>query len=277
MPGFRRFISAWFCRDAAGRRIVVDPGPANTIPLLLGELEKLTDGVDLVLLTHIHLDHAGGLAAFCARYPGVQVIAHPRAFRHLREPRKLWDASVRTLGDIALMYGEPAPLPSSIPLLEQDPAGLIEVFPTPGHAPHHISLRVPSGGRKLFFVGEAAGMALPLEDGALWLRPTTPPRVDADAARRSLELIASVLQGDELLCYAHWGVVENPVERIHQAREQLERWIRLIASMRDRAPKEIVERLLAQDPLLRKSEALPPDILERELRFMANSVQGISG
>ena len=277
MPGFRRFISAWFCRDAAGRRIVVDPGPANTIPLLLGELEKLTDGVDLVLLTHIHLDHAGGLAAFCARYPGVQVIAHPRAFRHLREPRKLWDASVRTLGDIALMYGEPAPLPSSIPLLEQDPAGLIEVFPTPGHAPHHISLRVPSGGRKLFFVGEAAGMALPLEDGALWLRPTTPPRFDADAARRSLELIASVLQGDELLCYAHWGVVENPVERIHQAREQLERWGCLIASMRDRAPKEIVERLLAQDPLLRKSEALPPDILERELRFMANSVQGISG
>ncbi|MCR5347851.1 MAG: MBL fold metallo-hydrolase [Fretibacterium sp.] len=288
-PGFRRFISSWFFQDAAGRRVVTDPGPAGTIPLLLRELENLTENVDLVLLTHIHLDHAGGLAEFCARYPGVQVLAHPRAFRHLLEPRKLWDASVRTLGDIALMYGEPAPLPSTVPLLEQDPAGVIEVFPTPGHAPHHISLRVPSGGRTLFFVGEAAGMTLPLEgegDSAdhtrrpetgadLWLRPTTPPRFDADAARHSLQLLASVLRGDELLCYAHWGASENPRERVEQAREQLEQWFRLIAPMRDRSPEEIVDCLLTQDPLLRKSGALPRDLLERERRFMANSVRGM--
>ena len=278
MPGFRRFISPWFFHDAAGRRIVVDPGPTDTIPLLLRELKNFTDGVDLVLLTHIHLDHAGGLTEFCSHYPGVQVLAHPRAYRHLREPRKLWDASVRTLGDVALMYGEPAPLPSSVPLLEQDPAGLIEVFPTPGHAPHHISLRVPCEERTLFFVGEAAGMALPLEDGAsLWLRPTTPPRFDADAARSSLELLASVLRGDELLCYAHWGAVENPKERIEQAREQLERWFSLIAPMRGHTPEEIVESLLTNDPLLRQSGNLPPDLLERERLFMANSVRGMLG
>lgn len=286
MAGFRRFISSWFFRDTVGRRVLVDPGPAGTIPLLLHELEKLTDGVDLVLLTHIHLDHAGGLTEFCSHYPGVEVIAHPRAFRHLREPRKLWDASVHTLGDIAFMYGEPAPLPPSVPLLEQDPAGLIEIFPTPGHAPHHISLRVPSGGRTLFFVGEAAGMVLPLEDGArdsiapgasLWLRPTTPPRFDADAARSSLSLLASVLRGDELLCYAHWGTSENPRERTLQAREQLERWFSLIEPLRDRTPEEIVEYLLAHDPLLRRSGDLPPDLLDRERRFMANSVRGMIG
>ncbi|MCR4818195.1 MAG: MBL fold metallo-hydrolase [Fretibacterium sp.] len=276
-PGFRRFISSWFFQDTAGRRILVDPGPAGTIPLLLKELKKLTEGVDLVLLTHIHLDHAGGLADFCARYPGVQVLAHPRAFRHLREPQKLWDASVRTLGDIALMYGEPAPLPPSVPLLEQDPDGLIEVFLTPGHAPHHISLRVQAGGRTLFFAGEAAGMVLPLKDDSLWLRPTTPPRFDAEAARSSLSLLASVLRGDELLCYAHWGTSEGPRERVEQAQEQLERWFRLIMPLRDRAPEEIVEYLLTHDPLLRQSGALPPDLLERERRFMANSVRGMLG
>ena len=120
-------------------------------------------------------------------------------------------------------------------------------------------------------------MVLPLEDGELWLRPTTPPRFDADAARSSLELLASVLRGDELLCYAHWGASENPRERTLQAREQLERWLSFIAPLRDLAPEEIVEYLLVHDPLLRRSGDLPPDLLERERRFMANSVRGMIG
>ena len=62
-----RFISAWLFTDPLGRRVLVDPGPADTIPLLIRELESLTDGIDLILLTHIHLDHAGGLGQFCSR------------------------------------------------------------------------------------------------------------------------------------------------------------------------------------------------------------------
>ncbi|MBR1671651.1 MAG: MBL fold metallo-hydrolase [Fretibacterium sp.] len=280
-PGFQRFISSWFFRDAAGRRVVVDPGPASTIPLLLRELEGITDGVDLVLLTHIHLDHSGGIVPFCARFPAASVLAHPRAFRHLREPRKLWDASVRTLGDVALMYGEPTPLPSSVALLEEDPAGRIEVFQTPGHAPHHLCFHVPGAERTFFFVGEAAGMILPLGDGGLWLRPATPHRFDADAARRSLALISSVLRGDELLCYAHWGAVEAPKERVAQAEEQLDVWLKTIASMKDSAPEEIVEYLLAHDRLLRPGHngpvSLPDGLLERERQFMENSVLGFLG
>ncbi len=274
MPGFRQFIASWFFVDALGRRVVVDPGPASTIPLLNGALERLTEDVDLVLLTHIHLDHAGGVGAFCRRWPHAGVLAHPRAFAHLRRPDRLWSASVRTLGDVALAYGEPEPL--AAPLLSEDPDGLIEVLPTPGHAPHHVALRTrPREGRPLFFIGEAAGLTLPSGDGALWLRPTTPPRFDAAAALSSLDRVAAALCGDERLCYAHWGLSEDPTGRLSLAREQTERWLKLIGTMLDRRPEEVVECLLRRDPLLQAR--LDEDLMERERRFMANSVQGFMG
>ena len=274
LPGFRRFISAWFFRDALGRRVLIDPGPANTIPLLNGALERLTEDVDLVLLTHIHLDHAGGVGAFCRRWPRAAVLAHPRAFTHLRRPDRLWSASVRTLGDVALAYGEPEPL--TAPLLSEDPDGLIEVLPTPGHAPHHVALRTrPREGGPLLFIGEAAGLTLPSADGALWLRPTTPPRFDAAAALSSLDHAAAALCGDERLCYAHWGLSEDPAGRLSLAREQTERWLELIGTMLDRRPEEVVECLLRRDPLLQAR--LDEDLMVRERHFMANSVQGFMG
>lgn len=274
MPGFRQFIASWFFVDALGRRVVVDPGPASTIPLLNGALERLTEDVDLVLLTHIHLDHAGGVGAFCRRWPHAGVLAHPRAFAHLRRPDRLWSASVRTLGNVALAYGEPEPL--TAPLLSEDPDGLIEVLSTPGHAPHHVALRTrPREGGPLFFIGEAAGLTLPSGDGALWLRPTTPPRFDAAAALSSLDHAAAALHGDERLCYAHWGLSEDPTGRLSLAREQTERWLKLIGTMLDRRPEEVVECLLRRDPLLQAR--LDEDLMERERRFMANSVQGFMG
>ena len=280
LPGFHHFISSWFFLDASGRRVVVDPGPESTIPLLNGELEKLTDGVDLVLITHIHLDHSGGIGTFCRRWPEASVLVHPRGARHLREPRKLWSASVKTLGDVALAYGEPTPL--TAPLLDEDPGGVAEVFQTPGHAPHHISIRIPTKeGETLFFLGEAAGMTVPTLDGGLWLRPTTPPKFDGKAALASLDLLARTLRGDERLCYAHWGSPEGqdaaggPLKRVAMAREQMERWLEEIRTMTDRPPEEIVEHFLRCDPLLQAK--LDDDLPARERVFMSNSVRGILG
>lgn len=274
LPGFRRFISAWLFTDPLGRRVLVDPGPADTIPLLIRELESLTDGIDLILLTHIHLDHSGGVGRLCARFPGARVLAHPRAFRHLTDPEKLWRASVETLGDVARTYGPPAPVDGAV-LIEKDEAGLVEVFPTPGHAPHHLAFRVSCGDVRLLFVGEAAGLTLPTESGELWLRPTTPPCFDAAAALESLDRVASVLVGDELLCYAHWGAYGDARKRVALARSQVSEWLDIVAGMRNRPPEAIAGYLLEHDPLLRAS--LPEDLLERERLFIGNSVLGFLG
>lgn len=274
LPGFRRFISAWFFRDALGRRVLIDPGPANTIPLLLRELDPLTDGVDLILLTHIHLDHAGGLGQFCSRFPKARVLTHPKAFRHLTNPEKLWRASVETLGDVARTYGPPVPVEGAL-LTDADEAGLVEVFPTPGHAPHHLSFRVLCGGRRAFFVGEAAGLTLPTESGGLWLRPASPPRFDADAACASLDRIEAALGGDELLCYAHWGAYDDALRRVALARLQIARWLEVIRSMRDCSPETITTHLLERDPLLQAP--LAKGLLERERLFIGNSVRGFLG
>lgn len=274
LPGFRKFISAWFFRDSAGRRIVVDPGPASTVPLLVRGLEDVTDGVDLVLLTHIHLDHSGGVGQLCARYPEARVLAHPKAFRHLTDPSKLWSASVATLGDVAHAYGAPLPVEASV-LTAEDGRGLVEVLPTPGHAPHHLAFRVSCGGRRLFFVGEAAGLTLPAEGDAPWLRPTTPPRFDADSALDSLDRLLKTIDGDELLCYAHWGACGDPRRRVELARGQISEWLGHIGAMRDQSVSVIAASLMARDPLLRA--ALPGDLMERERLFVENSVRGFLG
>lgn len=151
MAGFHNFLSAWYFVDALGRRVVVDPGPASSIPGLIGRLSELTDGVDLVLLTHIHLDHSGGVGQFCAHYTDAKVLVHPKGKKHLLAPGKLWSASLDTLGDVARMYGEPLPLEASA-LADHALAGMTPLE-TPGHAPHHLAFLVPFRGERLFFVG----------------------------------------------------------------------------------------------------------------------------
>ncbi len=271
--GFKQFISSWFFTDSIGRRILVDPGPANTIPLLLEQLNAVADGIDVVLLTHIHLDHSGGLGQFCSAYPNASVIAHKKALRHLADPSRLWSASLDTLGDIALMYQKPIPVEAAL-ISSYDDAGKIEIFETPGHATHHLSFRaVSSSGRRLFFAGEAAGLTLPVKDG-LWLRPTTPPKFDADAAFDSIDKICDILAGDELLCYAHWGAAEDPVARVNMAKEQLKKWMDFISSMTDKTSDYIASRLMEAQLA---SCSPDDDLTERERIFMTNSVEGILG
>jgi glyoxylase-like metal-dependent hydrolase (beta-lactamase superfamily II) len=275
-PGFRNFISSWFFVDSLGRRILVDPGPANTIPLLLKQLSKITDSVDLILLTHIHLDHSGGLAQFCKNF-NAKVLVHPKGRKHLLNPGKFWNASVKVLGDIAEMYGQPQPLPPNF-LLEDDGAEGIVVFETPGHAPHHLSFIVSFRGERLLFIGEAAGLHIPGGSADLpYLRPTTPPRFDGDAAQTTLDKIEEKLQGNELLCYSHYGAMRQPRRMIALAKDQLQTWLSFISRMRDRSEKEIAEVLLSQDPLLSGLKYMPEDLRQREYFFICNSIKGFLG
>jgi glyoxylase-like metal-dependent hydrolase (beta-lactamase superfamily II) len=276
--GFRCFISSWFFKDSKGRRILVDPGPANTIPALIDDLSKITDGVDLVLLTHIHLDHSGGIGQFCERYPNARVLAHPKALRHLIDPGKLWRSSLEVLGDIAEMYGEPQPLHANF-LADAGAISGITVIETPGHSTHHLAFIVPLRDDKLVFAGEAVGLRLPIESdsGFPYLRPTTPPKFDGDAARESMIRLAKNLSGGELFCYSHWGVSRNSAEMISNAQKQLDEWISIISGLSGEDLDSAADILIDRDPLMGAYTKLPEDIKERERIFITNSARGIRG
>ncbi len=271
--GFRMFISAWFFKDRAGRNVLVDPGPASTIPLLKSLLDKMGETLDIILITHIHLDHSGGLGQLLQHFPQAEVIAHAKGHRHLAQPERLWDASVDTLGDVAVMYGQPVSIPAAS-IMETDDKNIIEVFLTPGHASHHLSFRTEFGGRKFLFAGEAAGSYIPLGQDKFWCRPATPPVCNPQVFLNSIAFLKSQLAGDEILCYAHWGAVEDAKARLDWSEEQLSFWVETISRHKDEAPEALVERLVQTDERL-QGVKLPEDLDKKERSFMKNSVKGI--
>jgi len=278
MAGFRCFVSSWFFVDSKGRRVVVDPGPASSIPALLEKLASVTDEVDLILLTHIHIDHSGGVGHLCDRYRSAKVVAHPKACRNLSSPEKLWQASLATLGDVAVMYEEPKPLaPEKLVGYDCEILSGIEVLETPGHAPHHITFILPFNGDRLVFVGESMGSRAPVKSGVQYLRPATPPKLDLPTMHESLAKLESGMRGDELLCYGHWGAARDPKTRIAAAGKQLNDWLGVISGMKDRAAGEIVEYLISNDPFLAGYSSLPEDVRSRERFFIQSSVEGFLG
>ena len=276
VDGFEKFISAWFFKDNLGRRILVETGPAGTIQDLAAELSKLTDNLDYILLTHIHLDHAGGLGQLTKYYPAAKALVSPKGRRHLISPEKLWNATITTLGEYARVYGEPLPVPPDILLNEGEGIEGVEIYETPGHAPHHASFRIPFKSKHLLFAGEAIGVTVPDAEG-LYLRPTTPPRFDAEAAFSSLDLLLKVSQEDDILCYAHFGSDERARQIVQKAKEQLLLWMNKISEWHNNGMEKerMIENLLNIDPLLAGFNKFPEQIQSRELNFIDNSIQGI--
>jgi glyoxylase-like metal-dependent hydrolase (beta-lactamase superfamily II) len=274
--GFRTFISSWLYRPG-DLTILVDPGPRSTIPVLLEALKtEGIDTLDYILLTHIHVDHAGGAGLLLARYPDARVICHPQGIRHMIDPAKLWEGSRKVLGEIAEAYGEIAPIPSgSIGVEERIEKGnlVIAAYETPGHAPHHLCFLIGD----VLFAGEVAGINYPFRDGELYLRPATPPPFNYEIYRGSLEK-ASLL-GAARLCFGHYGARTDSGNVFTLALAQLDNWLATVKKYRDNQPDSFEEPvfadLLAHDRGLRRYHELPPDIQARERYFSFNSIRGM--
>lgn len=276
-PGYRRFISSWVWthRD---RVIVVDPGPTSTLPVLTGALRELGLGrVDLVLLTHIHLDHGGGTGTLLESHPEARVWVPPRGRRHVVNPSRLWAGSVKVLGDTARMYGEPLPVPITALLPDAELAALgIEAIEAPGHAPHHAVFVADD----LLLAGEVFGTRVELADGATYLRPATPPRFFPEAAFASLERMAG-LDPSLRVAFAHHGLSTDPTRWAALAREQLTRWLEWAREAHSAADPfaAFLDRVLSDDPLCggARHAALEEDLRLREQAFLRNTWAGLDG
>lgn len=276
LPGFRDFIGAWCCPGPPA--LLVDVGPAATVPALVRALDHLGVGrLDAVLLTHIHIDHAGGLGDLLTCFPGTPVVCHRKAHRHLADPEKLWQGSLATLGDTARAYGPIRPVPEGCLVdAEGYDAFGVQTLATPGHAVHHVSFAY----RGKLFAGEAGGVYAAIGD-AVYLRPATPPRFYLETNLASLDRLRAV--DHEILCYGHFGAVRDGRRRLAAHRRQLLEWAEIIAAVTAGLPAEVdpveacLARLLEADPLLAAFHVLPEDVCGRERGFLRNSIRGFIG
>jgi glyoxylase-like metal-dependent hydrolase (beta-lactamase superfamily II) len=277
LHGFRCFISSWVLL-ADDRAIVIDPGPSATVPVLCDALRELgIKVIDSVLLTHIHLDHAGGCGDLIGKYPEPTVVCHPQAVDHLVDPARLWHGSVKVLGDLARTYGEPSPVNREklCPGCDIQWRGHeIESLETPGHASHHLCFFLDD----IVFAGEVAGIRVPSEDPP-YTRPATPPPFQPEVALASLSKV--IERVPERMCYGHYGIVDHAVGALEDAHRQMNLWLEIIEARRDRGlpmdEEEILTEILARDPGVRSFHHLEPDIQERERYFLKNSIKGMAG
>ena len=270
-PGYERFIGAWALEGEIN--MVIDVGPSNPVHHLIDALKGMHwDRVDFVLLTHIHIDHAGGLADFLEAFPSAKAVAHRAAIKHLVDPSRLWAGSKKVLGEFAEFYGviKPSPRERLIPHPEADLKGL-DIVETPGHAAHHLSFCYHNE----LFVGEAAGNYFVVDDKE-YLRPATPPVFFLPQFQESLERLLALK--DQTICYSHFGRGESSHRLIRRFWDQLSRWGTLIKKEVSRGSQDLMERcinrVLADDPELVAFKDMSPAVQRRERYFMANSLNG---
>ncbi len=277
LEGFRQFISCWIY-TAHDRVILVDPGPAATITTVKNALNKLgAKHLDYILLTHIHIDHAGGTGLLLDEFPEARVICHPKGIPHMIEPQKLWEGSLKVLGEVAEAYGPIAAIPEksiSYPDKISDGALKIEITETPGHASHHLNYLVDG----LLFAGEVAGVNAPVDEG-YYLRIATPPRFIYEIYRDSLWKAAELDAGT--ICFGHFGAREDVKQVFDRARAQLELWLETCRRHHEKnlrvVPDEIFTELKQRDPSMATFSILPKDIQKREEYFSLNSIKGMLG
>src|SRR5262245_22953716 len=192
-----------------GGGALIDPGPTSTLPALRAELERagirIAD-IRTIVLTHIHLDHAGATGTLVKEQPDMRVYVHEKGAPHIVDPEKLLASATRLWGaDMDRLWGEVRPVPKDVVATltggeRIDAAGRdLTVAYTPGHASHHVSFFNADSG--VAFVGDTAGICL--SRGGFVLPPTPPPDIDPDLWRQSLAIIDAWRA--ETLFVTHFG------------------------------------------------------------------------
>jgi glyoxylase-like metal-dependent hydrolase (beta-lactamase superfamily II) len=171
-----------------------------------------------VVLTHIHLDHAGAAGELVRRNPSLRVHVSEVGAPHLVDPSRL-EASARRLygGDFDRLWGKLVPVPEgNVEVVGERVLGL-EAWPTPGHASHHVTFLADDG---TCFSGDVTGVVI--APSSLIAPVCPPPDVDLEAWERSLDSILE--RRPERLCLPHFGLVEEPVAHVERTRERLRTW-----------------------------------------------------
>ena len=211
-----------------GHAAFVDTGTTHSVPMLLDALEQKNipvDYVDYILLTHIHLDHAGGAGALLEHLPNAKVVVHPRGANHLADPSKLIAGTRAVYGDAAFerLYGDIIPIPAERLVTVADDESLmlgssrLDFLHTPGHALHHYCIH--DRAANVLFTGDTFGIsyrAFDTEQGGFIFPATTPTHFDPEQAHASIErLMARNAEACFLTHYSRVTDLERMAEDLH--------------------------------------------------------------
>jgi glyoxylase-like metal-dependent hydrolase (beta-lactamase superfamily II) len=212
---------------------LVETGPTTSAEAVISGLDEIGLGPDdlaHIVVTHIHLDHAGGVGTLCRHFPRATVWVHDRGAPHLADPERLVRSVARVYGEERMreLFGpvEPVPAERLRPIAEGDliPLGgrSLEVIYTPGHASHHVALVDSLSGA--VFTGDALGVHLP---DARVLRPATPPPdIDIELGVASIERIRE--RARTVMLFSHFGPVSAVDELCSIAASRLRKWADIV-------------------------------------------------
>ena len=265
MHGFPGVTAAFLLR---GEKIaLVETGPKSTVDNVSASLEEAgIETLDAIVVTHIHLDHAGAAGTLAARFPEATVYVHEVGAPHLVDPSKLWSSASRIYGDnMERLWGGIDPIPEErIRVLNDgdkiDLGGrVLQAIETPGHAYHHHAYLDDATGT--VFTGDAIGVRL---QGIDVVRPATPPpEFHLEKAIASIERIRSL--GAEALCLTHFGRVEDGVDATcNHAIESLNAWAGWVRQARTESSElDDVASTVRKQAHSAFEQRLDPDQVER--------------
>ncbi|MEV7804617.1 MBL fold metallo-hydrolase [Microbispora sp. NPDC088329] len=248
------------------RPCLVETGTSTSAPVVRDALSSLGVGPDdlaTVVVTHIHLDHAGGVGDIAGYYPSAEIVVHEKGARHLADPSRLMASAKMVWGDkLDVLFGTLAPTDAARIRALGD-TGTIDLgngrtlasHYSPGHAKHHVGLLDSHTGD--LYVGDAAGVYLP-ETGDL--RPATPPPdFDLDVALGSIALFTALKP--QRLLFSHYGPVDDVSPILERSAEELRIWVDLTKQARaegldlDHAVAMVRERTRERYAALRAGDA----------------------
>jgi glyoxylase-like metal-dependent hydrolase (beta-lactamase superfamily II) len=214
--------------ESENHRAILDPGPESTLATLRERLRAQGVAIadlNAILLTHIHLDHAGATGALVRENPGLTVYVHSSGARHLVDPTKLLASATRLWGnELPILFGETLPVPAgNVHTLEGTQtltlgARNLDVVYTPGHASHHVSYFDADAG--VAFVGDTVGIRI--DNGPYILPATPPPDIDLPLWEQSFATILA--RRPTRLFLTHYGYSDHPAAHIAEFRERLHHW-----------------------------------------------------
>ena len=258
-------VIASFLLLGGGSAAIVESGPTSCLEHLRGGLKRsgvYPEDVREVLLTHIHLDHAGASGHLAEILPNATFYVHELGYPHLADPSKLVKSATRIYGErMDELWGEARPVPEERIVTLGDgeeveaAGGRLVAHDTPGHAYHHLAYLEPDSGS--LFAGDVAGIRLP---GQSYVRPPTPPpEIDVEAWVRSIEKIRKI--SPRTLHPTHFGRYDDVERHLSELEQRLQDWLLFVEERADEgvSREEISEELRIKGDAEMLAEGAAPE------------------